>query len=398
MSEDLTLKVRADASLVACFEAVTRAELLTQWLSEFADVDLPSRYQVWGRYVPGGDQPRQTLLDSSDHSVRFEWEIADTVTVVSIDLERIDELATSIAVTQTDFDPLDEGPLGQLQTFWALALANLVDLLEERGTDAACGPHQRCASRRSRPRRTGPCRVRVAHLFREGERLVRLPDRSRASREGGQFGYGRIRQLDPDRRMSVDFPGMGTATWELEGSEGHTRLVISQSGFDPNEPPYAAWMGVLSGIAELRRFHELPAWRTMLVARGSESIMSTTQAGSRSATSTQALLTCAVVACPLFVVTVLIQAMSRAGFDARVHAPSMLALGDLGWIQTTNFILCGALVLVSAIGFRRALVPGRGRTWGPILIGLFGLGLVWGGTVPHRPCTGLPRGRAGRRL
>jgi hypothetical protein len=34
-----------------------------------------------------------------------------------------------------------------------------------------------------------------------------------------------------------------------------------QSGFDENRPPYGAWMGWLSGFAELRRFHELSDWR-----------------------------------------------------------------------------------------------------------------------------------------
>ena len=34
-----------------------------------------------------------------------------------------------------------------------------------------------------------------------------------------------------------------------------------QSGFDGKRPPYGAWMGWLSGFAELRRFHELADWR-----------------------------------------------------------------------------------------------------------------------------------------
>jgi hypothetical protein len=34
-----------------------------------------------------------------------------------------------------------------------------------------------------------------------------------------------------------------------------------QSGFDDPQLPYAAWSGTVAGIAELRRFHELPDWR-----------------------------------------------------------------------------------------------------------------------------------------
>jgi hypothetical protein len=34
-----------------------------------------------------------------------------------------------------------------------------------------------------------------------------------------------------------------------------------QSGFDEQQPPYAAWTGSLAGLAELRRFHEVPNWQ-----------------------------------------------------------------------------------------------------------------------------------------
>lgn len=120
--------------------------------------------------------------------------------------------------------------------------------------------------------------------------------------------------------------------------------------------------------------------------------MSATQGSSRTTTSTRVLLACAVIAGPLLVVTVLIQAITRAGFDPRIHALSMLALGDLGWVQTLNFLLSGALIIVSTIGFRRALAPGRGRTWGPTLIALFGFGLVWGGVFPTDAALGFPEG------
>ena len=50
-------------------------------------------------------------------------------------------------------------------------------------------------------------------------------------------------------------------TWELEDSGGKTRLTVVQSGFDAGRPPYGAWAGIVSGVAELRRFHELSDWR-----------------------------------------------------------------------------------------------------------------------------------------
>ena len=36
-----------------------------------------------------------------------------------------------------------------------------------------------------------------------------------------------------------------------------------QSGFDVDNPPYPGWAGWLGGISELRRYHEVPRWRTI---------------------------------------------------------------------------------------------------------------------------------------
>ena len=53
------------------------------------------------------------------------------------------------------------------------------------------------------------------------------------------------------------------SSWELDGSDGKTRLTSVQSGFDPTNPPYPGWAGWLAGVAELRRYHELPRWRSI---------------------------------------------------------------------------------------------------------------------------------------
>ncbi|MFJ4007863.1 DUF998 domain-containing protein [Streptomyces sp. NPDC090023] len=59
-----------------------------------------------------------------------------------------------------------------------------------------------------------------------------------------------------------------------------------------------------------------------------------------------------VVAGPLFLTAGLVQGSTRDGFDHTRNAISQLALGDAGWIQTANFVLTGALLLVGAIGLR----------------------------------------------
>src|SRR5262249_35995185 len=61
-------------------------------------------------------------------------------------------------------------------------------------------------------------------------------------------------------------------------------------------------------------------------------------------------------------------------------------------IQIANFILTGALYLGCAVGIRRALHPGRGGTWGPRLVGAFGVSLIWAGVFPPDPYDGFPPG------
>lgn len=104
------------------------------------------------------------------------------------------------------------------------------------------------------------------------------------------------------------------------------------------------------------------------------------------------LLACGVVAGPLFVALVLLQALTREGFDPRIHPLSMLSLGDAGWIQIANFLVSGVLFVLAAVGLRAALHPGRAGTWGPLLVGAFGVSLVWAGVFSTDPALGFPPG------
>jgi hypothetical protein len=99
-----------------------------------------------------------------------------------------------------------------------------------------------------------------------------------------------------------------------------------------------------------------------------------------------------VVAGPLFVVVSLTQAFTRPGFDIRRHGLSQLSLGDLGWIQVTNFLITGLLAIGLAVGMRRALRPGRAGTWGPLLIGAYGVGILGAGVFRTDPALGFPPG------
>lgn len=108
--------------------------------------------------------------------------------------------------------------------------------------------------------------------------------------------------------------------------------------------------------------------------------------------STRLLLACGVIAGPLFIVVAMLQALTRDGFDLSRHPLSLLSLGDLGWIQITNFVVSGALFTAAAVGLRRVLQPGPGGTWGPLLIGTTGVGLIAGGVFVADPALSFPPG------
>jgi hypothetical protein len=107
---------------------------------------------------------------------------------------------------------------------------------------------------------------------------------------------------------------------------------------------------------------------------------------------TDRLLKCGVLAGPVYVVVGLLQVIFRDGFDIRRHALSLMSNGSLGWIQVASFIVSGLLVIAAAAGMRQRLHPGRAGTWGPILLGLYGLGLIGAGIFVADPMDGFPPG------
>jgi len=107
---------------------------------------------------------------------------------------------------------------------------------------------------------------------------------------------------------------------------------------------------------------------------------------------TKRLLTCGIVAGPLYIILGLIQMAIRPGFDITRHSLSLLANGDLGWIQILNFLVTGILLIAGAIGMKRALKSGPGSRWAPRMLGLYGLGLVGASIFSADPALGFPPG------
>ncbi|MEV6032433.1 DUF998 domain-containing protein [Nonomuraea sp. NPDC052116] len=112
----------------------------------------------------------------------------------------------------------------------------------------------------------------------------------------------------------------------------------------------------------------------------------------RPSSTQRLLLGCGVVAGPFYVIVALAQAFTRQGFDLARHPWSFLANGELGWIQTANFVLTALATLAAAVGLRRALAPGRGARWAPILVGVFGASMIGAAIFPADPAMGFPAG------
>jgi hypothetical membrane protein len=107
---------------------------------------------------------------------------------------------------------------------------------------------------------------------------------------------------------------------------------------------------------------------------------------------TKSLLAYGVIAGPFYVTVSLAQALTRAGFDLTRHRWSLLSNGDLGWIQITNFILTGLMVVAFAVGLHRVLRPGVASTWAPRLVAVYGASLVGAGVLRADPAMGFPVG------
>jgi len=107
---------------------------------------------------------------------------------------------------------------------------------------------------------------------------------------------------------------------------------------------------------------------------------------------TNGLLRCGIIAGPLYVGLGLIQMAIRPGFDITRHSLSLMSNGNLGWIQIFNFLVTGMLLVLGAVGVKQVLQSGPGSKWGPLMLGLYGLGLVGASIFSADPALGFPPG------
>ena len=107
---------------------------------------------------------------------------------------------------------------------------------------------------------------------------------------------------------------------------------------------------------------------------------------------TKFLLLCGALAGPFFTIVWFMAGMNRANYDPMRYAISSLSVGEFGWIQITNFLITGSLLLAFSVALRQILRGPSGSVWGPVLIGLVGVGLIGAGLFVSDPLNGYPPG------
>jgi hypothetical protein len=90
----------------------------------------------------------------------------------------------------------------------------------------------------------------------------------------------------------------------------------------------------------------------------------------------------------LFIVVFLVDGATRPGYHQFRQPVSALALGTRGWVQTTNFVVCGLLITVGAIALPHPFVA--------VTVGVLGLALVASGVFRMDPMRGYPPGTPDR--
>lgn len=115
-------------------------------------------------------------------------------------------------------------------------------------------------------------------------------------------------------------------------------------------------------------------------------------AAARAESSVRRQLACGALAGPTFVVVFSIAGHRRAGYDARRHPVSSLALGPGGALQRANFIITGSLYLAGSVGLARTRRSRFLSQPGPAMIAAAGIGLIGSGMFNTDPVSGYPPG------
>jgi len=230
---DLRLRAVVPAPPKVAYGALAGPAALRVWLAEHADVDLPGRYEFWGRFTPDGAKPRQRVLHADERTIGFAWTVEGVESTVLVELAG-DEGGTLVTLSQSDLPGFAEvlagtaGARGALQTFWSLAIASLADYLAGRELTPKCdftsSELHACVVIDAAPEQVFDSMTRPEHFHRWfGARVDIEPY------VGGRFAMGgfeldpggaRFAGFEPGRKATLRFADGMTDSWLAAGRLG----------------------------------------------------------------------------------------------------------------------------------------------------------------------------------
>lgn len=280
-SDPLRLRVRINAQPEAVFAALTDPDALTEWLTDSAEVALDQgRFEFWGRYVPQGERPRQTLRGSQTNAgLTFDWTFEGAEpSSVTVTIAPHAEGGTVIGVEHGGIPASGTADATALDCFWHVSLANLAAHCEGLPTMPPFDfsvPAQ------------GDALVRTVIDVPAEEVYASLLDPAQVGKwaggeaviepvVGGRYEFGwdhgpaKILELQPDRVIAYSWRHAETpetvVRWNLRDSRGSTYLTLVHSGFADDRLAEEFRQGWPGFLVELKRMLELGTrWEPMKV-------------------------------------------------------------------------------------------------------------------------------------
>jgi uncharacterized protein YndB with AHSA1/START domain len=280
MIETHVLRHRIDAAPDAVYGALTTPAVIRTWLADDADAAPDAgRFEFWGPTVPGTERGRQRLIQAeAGRLLRFAWLLNGLETDVRIELAAETAGITALTLTHAGVRPREDAE-PSMRDWWCLALDNLASVAEGRGVaprpdlthpadrDVRCHVEIEAA-----PADVWRALVEPAQLDRwiaEGATVE--PEVGGAYSFGWDHGPVRILELEPGRWLAYSWEWSRepdtVVTWELEGSQARTRLVLVHSGFTDPRSAGGYEVGWAAFLASLKRMHEVgDRWRPVQTA------------------------------------------------------------------------------------------------------------------------------------
>ena len=271
MSRSVEVEVTVEAQPADVFAAWTENDKLQQWFAEYADVSVAAgRFNFWGKHTVGNPSVEAGSHElrnvQRDRSLAFGWHLRGRDTEVSVALEPHDR-GTHIVLHHDGVAGWEAGQPA-LSDFWTAALENLRGLLERgaaslrpdfsgtNGSTVELSTEIEAPAASVYQALVDP--ALLARYFPEKADVDAVVGGAMDFHFGDGIGPQKILDLDPEQRVAYSWDDHGrqdtVVTWELEESEGRTRLLLVHSGFAEEDPGY--WMGRIAVLNSLKMMLE----------------------------------------------------------------------------------------------------------------------------------------------